>query len=309
MIQRSRVEVLINAGAGTQPEPDRVEEARRHFSACHVVANVTLARAGGELEAAAQRALAAKPDVVVAGGGDGTLSTVAGVVAGSGMPLGVLPIGTLNHFAKDVGIPLDLPSAVETVCRGRVMKVDVGRVNGRVFINNSSLGLYPQVVKMRDDMRLRLGRGKWPAFAWAALLVLRRFPFLRVEIHVDGKVLQRRTPVVFIGNNSYELDGLSLGARKCLDAGYLSIHIINRAHRLGLLVLAARAMVGRLREARDFETLCTTHLEVNTRRSHVTVATDGEVNRFTAPLVYELDKGALSVVVPDKAPMAEAGNA
>ena len=306
MIQRSKVEVLLNASAGTQSEADRVEEVRRHFSACNVVANITLARAGGELEAAARRALAAKPDVVVAGGGDGTLSTVAGVVAGSGMPLGVLPLGTLNHFAKDAGIPLDLVSAVETVCHGRVMNVDVGRVNGRVFINNSSLGLYPQVVKMRDQLRLRLGRGKWPAFAWAALLVLRRFPFLRVEMHVDGRVFQRRTPVVFIGNNSYELDGLNLGARKCLDAGYLSIHIINRAHRLGLLILAVRAMLGRLRDARDFETLCTTHMEVNTRRSDVTVATDGEVNRFTAPLVYELDKGALSVVVPENAAVAEA---
>jgi YegS/Rv2252/BmrU family lipid kinase len=306
MIQRANVEVLLNTGAGMQRESDLVEEVRRHFSACHVVANVTLARDGGELEAAARRAFAAKPDAVVAGGGDGTLSTVAGVIVRSGIALGVLPLGTLNHFAKDVGIPLDLASAVETVCRGRVKNVDVGRVNGRVFINNSSLGLYPQVVKMRDQLRLRLGRGKWPAFAWAALLVLRRFPFLRVEINVDGKALQRRTPVVFIGNNSYELDGLNLGARKCLDAGYLSIHIINRAHRLGLITLAARAMVGRLRDARDFETLCATHLEVNTRRSHVTVATDGEVNRFTAPLVYELDKGALSVVVPENAAVAEA---
>jgi diacylglycerol kinase family enzyme len=306
MIQRSKVEVLLNASAGMRPVQDLVDDIRNYFSAYHVHANVTLARAGGELEAAARRALAAKPDVVVAGGGDGTLSTVAGVVAGSGMPLGVLPLGTLNHFAKDAGIPLDLVSAVETVCRGRVMNVDVGRVNARVFINNSSLGLYPQVVKMRDQMRLRLGRGKWPAFAWAALLVLRRFPFLRVEIHVDGNVLQRRSPLVFIGNNSYELNGLNLGARKCLDAGHLTIHIINRTDRLGLIALAARAMVGQLRDTRDFETLSTTHMEVNTRRSHLTVATDGEISRFTAPLVYEMDKGALSVVVPEKAAVTDA---
>lgn len=306
MIQRSKVDVLLNASAGMRPVQDLVDDIRNYFSACQVHANVTLTRDGGDLEAAARRALAAKPDVVVAGGGDGTLSTVAGVVAGSGIPFGVLPLGTFNHFAKDVGIPLDLASAVETVCRGRVTNVDVGRVNGRVFVNNSSLGLYPQVVMKRDQLRHRLRRGKWPAFVWAALLVLRRFPFLTVEINVDGKVLQRRTPLVFIGNNSYELDGLNLGARKSLDAGHLSIHIINRAHRLGLIVLAARALVGRLRDARDFETLRTTHMEVNTRRSHVTVATDGEVNRFTAPLVYELDKGALSVVVPENAAVAEA---
>ncbi|HEY8130709.1 MAG TPA: hypothetical protein VII12_02365, partial [Thermoanaerobaculia bacterium] len=102
------------------------------------------------------------------------------------------------------------------------------------------------------------------------------------------------------------LNGLNLGARKCLDAGKLSIHIINRTDRLGLIALAARAMVGRLRDTRDFETLCTTHMEVNTRRSHLTVATDGEISRFTAPLVYEMDNGALSVVVPEKAAVTEA---
>jgi diacylglycerol kinase family enzyme len=263
-------------------------------------------RYGGQLDAEARRALTTKPDVIVAGGGDGTLSTVAGVVSGSGIPLGVLPLGTFNHFAKDVGIPLDLASAVETVCRGRVTNVDVGRVNGRVFLNNSSLGLYPQVVRKRDQLRHRLRRGKWPAFVWAALLVLRRFPFLRLEIKVDGNVLQRRSPLVFIGNNSYELNGLHLGARKCLDAGQLSIHIIDRTDRLGLIALAARAMVGRLRDTRDFETLRATHMEVNTRRSHVTVATDGEVSRLTAPLVYELDKGALSVVVPENTAATEA---
>ena len=178
----------------------------------------------------------------------------------------------------------------------------IQRSNAEVLLNASaSLGLYPQVVKKRDQLRQRLGRRKWPAFAWAALLVLRRFPFLTVEIHVDGKVLQRRSPLVFIGNNSYELMGLNLGARKCLDAGHLSILIINRTDRLGLIALAARAMVGRLRNSRDFETLCTARIEVNTPRSRVTVATDGEVSRFTTPLLYEVDKGALSVVVPDVA--------
>jgi diacylglycerol kinase family enzyme len=306
MIQRANVEVLLNATAGTRPVQDRVDDIRNHFSACHVHANVTLLRHGGQLDAIARRALASKPDAVVAGGGDGTLSTVAGVVAGSGIPLGVLPLGTFNHFAKDVGIPFDLASAVETICRGRVANVDVGRVNGRLFLNNSSLGLYPQVVRKRDQLRQRLRRGKWPAFVWAAVLVLRRFPFLRVEINVDGSVLQRRTPLVFIGNNSYELNGLNLGARARLDAGHLSVHVINRTDRLGLVALAARAMIGRLRDTRDFETLCTTHMEVTTRRSHVTVATDGEVSRFTAPLVYEVDKGALSVVVPEKAAVTQA---
>lgn len=299
MIQRATAEVLLNAHAGTRMARDPVQDLRTRFSGCGVVANIRLLRDGSDLEPAARRALAAGPDIVVAGGGDGTLSTVAGVLAGSGMPFGVLPLGTLNHFARDAGIPFDLQQAVEAACRGEVTKVDVGRVNGRVFLNNSSLGLYPQAVRKRDEV-LRLAHGKFPASLWAAFWVLRRYPFFDVRMTVEGTVLERRTPLVFIGNNSYELSGLTLGGRKRLDAGHLSIYIVNRTDRLGLAALAARALVGRLRQAKDFESLQATHLEVNTRRRHPTVATDGEVDRLSAPLVYALDKGALSVVVPEQ---------
>ena len=138
-------------------------------------------------------------------------------------------------------------------------------------------------------------------FRMAGGLGVRRYPFLNVRVNVQGKVLLRRSPLVFIGNNSYELDGLRLGGRKRLDAGHLSVYIIDRTDRLGLVALAARALVGGLRQSRDFETLCATHVEVNTRKRRVTVATDGEVERLAAPLIYELDKLALRVVVPEKA--------
>ncbi len=298
--RRATAEVLLNARAGAPAHKDLAQDVLRQFSAHGVRANVRSLPCGGEFHAAAQRALAAKPDVIVAGGGDGTLSTVAGVLAGTGVSFGVLPLGTLNHFARDAGIPLDLASAIETVCRGRVMPVDVGRVNGHVFLNNSSLGLYPQAVRKRNELRHGLRHGKWPASVWAAVWVLRRFPFMDVRVNVQGEVLERRTPLVFIGNNSYELDGLRLGRRKRLDAGHLSVYIINRTDRFGLLDLAARALVGRLRQSRDFEMLCAMHIEVNTRKRRVTVATDGEIERLAAPLIYELDKLALCVVMPQK---------
>lgn len=294
------VEVLLNARAG-MPEPQGLAQVVMcHFSAHGVRANVRALSNGGELVAAARRALIAKPDVIVAGGGDGTLSAVAGVLAGTSVSFGVLPLGTLNHFARDVGTPLDLASAIETVCRGRVTQVDVGRVNGHVFLNNSSLGLYPQAVRKRNELCHGLRHGKWPASVWAAVWVLRRYPFLNVRMSVQGKVIERRTPLVFIGNNRYELDGLRLGGRKRLDAGHFSVYIVGRTDRLGLVDLAARALVGRLRQSRDFETLCATHIEVNTRKRSVTVATDGEVERLAAPLIYELDKLALRVIVPEK---------
>src|SRR5476649_731552 len=114
---------------------------------------------------AAKRALARGVDAVVAGGGDGTINAVASVLAGSSVALGVLPLGTLNHFAKDLNIPLDLDQAIATIARGTTAQVDVGDVNGRIFVNNSSLGLYPHIVRARDQQQRRLGRGKWTRLA------------------------------------------------------------------------------------------------------------------------------------------------
>ena len=155
---------------------------------------------------------------VVAGGGDGTISTVAALLAGTDKALAVLPLGTLNHFAKDLGLPLELEAAARVAATGRVVRVDVGEVNGRVFINNSSIGLYPRLVRRRQQQQDRLGRGKWAAFLFAGLSVLRRYPFLDVRLEADGRTFSRRTPFVFVGNNDYLMDGLQIGARARLDA-------------------------------------------------------------------------------------------
>lgn len=296
--RRATVEVLLNAKAGSASDQDRTQELRQYFDVHDVRATFTIVRNASELVAEARRVLGMKPDVIVAGGGDGTLSAVAGVLAGTAIPFGVLPLGTRNHFARDAGIPADLASAVETVCHGDVIRVDVGRVNGRIFLNNSSLGLYPEAVRIRQGLEPRLRHRKWPATLWAAARVVRRFPFFDVRISLQERVLERRTPLVFIGNNSYQLDGLGIGKRTRLDGGHLAVHIINRTDRMGLIVLAVDALIGRLERARNFETLHATHVELNTHKGRATVATDGEIERLSMPLRYELLRQALSVVVP-----------
>src|SRR6185503_16647759 len=107
------------------------------------------------------QAFASDADAVVIGGGDGTVSAAADRAVRHGKPIGVLPLGTLNHFARDLGMPPDLRDAVRAIATGVVREVDVGEVNGRVFVNNSSIGVYPTVVRDRDEQRLRFGRGKW----------------------------------------------------------------------------------------------------------------------------------------------------
>lgn len=259
---------------------------------------MTLAKNGDEMMDAARQALARGVSAVVAGGGDGTINAVASVLAGSGVSFGVLPMGTLNHFAKDLNIPLDLDQAIATIVRGAPAAVDVGEVNGRIFLNNSSLGMYPHIVRDRDQQQRRLGRGKWTAFGWAVVAALRRFPFLGVRLKINGDAHERRTPFVFIGNNAYQMQGFHIGARERLDGGALSIYVAQRPTRLGLVRLALHALVGRLAQARDFDVLTSAEFVIETRHARLHVATDGEVNVLQAPLRYRSRPAALSVLVP-----------
>lgn len=289
--------VLLNARSGTRRR-DAARDIRREFEARGIRASVREFDDGADIAAAARRAVADGAQVVAAGGGDGTVSAVAGALVGSNAALGVLPLGTLNHFAKDMGVPLDLGEAIDAICGGRLRRIDVGRVNGRVFVNNASLGLYSRVIRYRERLTEGLGHSKWLAFAWAAWTVLRRHPFLQVRLTVAGEAVACRTPLVFIGNNSYELDGLHLGARQCLDAGHLSVHVVAGSGRRGILMLALRALLGRLRGAPDFATFCAPHVEVQTKRRHIMVATDGEVSSMETPLVFTIEPRALAVMTP-----------
>jgi diacylglycerol kinase family enzyme len=259
---------------------------------------VSVVSSGDEIAAAVQRARDTGCIAIAAGGGDGTLNAVASHLVGTGMPLGILPLGTLNHFAKDLGIPLALDEAVRNLATGRPRLVDVGEVNDRIFLNNSSLGLYPDIVHDREKQQRRLGRGKWPAAIWATLAALRRYPILSVTLRVHGERLWRRTPFVFIGNNEYRMDGLSIGERACLDCGTLSLYVAQHPGRLGLLRFAFRALCGRLAQERDFDILLAPEMEIATHHRHLRVATDGEVNVMKTPLRYRVRPGALTVLVP-----------
>jgi diacylglycerol kinase family enzyme len=295
----SLLPVIINAASGTSTTlMNRRTDLATLFQANGLDALVMVARNGDELAKLTAQALHEKPHVIVAGGGDGTISAVASHLVETDTALGVLPLGTLNHFAKDLHIPLDLESAARNIIAGRIARIDVGEVNGHIFLNNSSLGLYPSIVRRREQQQ-RLGSGKWVAFAWAALAVLRRYPFLNVRLNADGAQLARRTPFVFIGNNEYAMSGLNIGARACLDAGHLSLYVAHRTGRSGLLRLAVRALFGRLRDTKDFDALCAGEIWIEAQgKRRLQVATDGEVSMMETPLRYRVRQKALRVIVP-----------
>lgn len=295
----NRIAVILNAAAGADDKQTVADKLTELFRSGGLDARVTLAASGTEIIAAARRAAPEKPLAIVAGGGDGTINAVASTLVGLDIALGVLPLGTFNHFAKDLNIPLELEAAAHNIIAGRAVQIDVGEVNGRIFLNNSSLGLYPSIVLHRDNQQRQLGRSKWPAFAWATLTMLRRYPFLGVRLSTNDRELVRRTPFVFVGNNEYQMESMNISARGCLDAGQLSLYMPHRTGRLGLLRLALRALFGRLREAKDFDALCTKEIWIETRRKRLPVAIDGEVTPMETPLHYRVRPGALRVIVPE----------
>lgn len=295
------IKIIISAGAGPG-DNTRISERltsifNEHQNEHHIEADISLAQSGAEVTELAQAAARGPYKAIVAAGGDGTVNSVAAAVIDTDKILGVLPLGTLNHFARDLKIPFDLQAAVHTIVAGHTIDVDVAEVNNRIFLNNSSLGLYPMIVRERQK-RQRLGTGKWAAFIWATIQAMRRYPFLDVQLRVNGEMLDRTTPFVFIGNNEYAMDPFHIGLRHRLDQGVLSIYIIDRTGRLRLIGLALRALFGRLRDDRDFLALSSNEVKIQTHRKRVRVAFDGEIEPMEAPLLYRVRPRALRVIVP-----------
>lgn len=297
-VLRKPVPVILNGRAGTGHSDPEVEKLRQAFEQAGLEAQVVLCRGGATVQDCVRKALEARPPLMVAAGGDGTISAVADVVRGSGSALGVMPFGTLNHFAKDLGIPQDPVEAARTIAGGRRAAVDIGEVNGRAFINNASLGLYPGMVRERDRQQRRLRRSKRHAMMWATLAVLNRPPLLDLRLELDDEVHECRAPFVFVGNNAYQMEGFDIGTRARLDAGVLDVYTTRRRHTGGLILLALRALFGRLRQADDFIDATARTLRVASRRPRLLVATDGEVTTMQTPLEFRILPRALEVMVP-----------
>ena len=300
-----RIAAVLNAGSGRGGGREAAPRLQELFDAAGCEATVVVAQGGRRLRAAAESAVRGGCEALVGGGGDGTIGLVAGIALKAQLPFGVIPIGTLNHFAKDAGIPLDLEGAAGVIIAGRLRAIDVAEVNGRTFLNNSSIGVYPRLVRLRERYQRR-GMAKWIAAFWAMLAVLRRRPFLAVRVVAEGETLVRRTPFVLVANNAYRMAGFGAGERESLTDGRLAVYTMNASGRRSLLWLAWQIFRGRTEEVRELETMEVTEVEIETRRHALQVALDGEVAGMRGTLRYRIRPGALQVFVPDDAPDAPA---
>lgn len=292
------IEVIINAAGGSFVEGVTEQALEEAFAAAGLDANVNYARTGQQIGEFAEAACSSDAKIIVAGGGDGTISSVAALVSKTDKIFGVLPLGTLNNFSKDLGIPQDLSEAIAVIAAGDTTRIDLAELNGRVFINNSSIGLYPRIVRNRVQQQQRLGYGKWRAAFWATLRMFRLSPFLKIGLVVDGKFFIRKVPFLFVGNNRYEMDLYNIGRRPSLSEGKLSIYFLHRGGRLGVLRMLFRTLTGRIKQWRDFEEVLTDSITIQTRRRYLNVAFDGEISMMATPLKYSIIPHALTVIVP-----------
>ncbi|KKW05230.1 MAG: Sphingosine/diacylglycerol kinase-like protein enzyme [Candidatus Saccharibacteria bacterium GW2011_GWC2_48_9] len=225
---------------------------------------------------------------IAAIGGDGTLSSVAQEVYGTKATMIPLPGGTLNHFTKDLNIPQDLDEAIATLHSKDPRKVDVATINETVFINNSSIGLYPSTVHEREQIESKYG--KWPSAVYASIKAFIRFKHYVVTI--DG--IEYRTPFVFVGNNNYDITNAA--QRSSLDEGVLCVHMITSDSRLSLLKIIAYAIVGSIRDSEDLTSLTTRSVTIHAKKTHLRVSRDGEVAREPSPLRYKSQPASLRIL-------------
>jgi diacylglycerol kinase family enzyme len=233
-------------------------------------------------------------DVVAVGGGDGTQGSAAALLAKSGQAMAVLPLGTLNHLALDLAIPDELDAAAQIASGGAERAIDLGEAGDQVFVNNASVGLYTRLVRNRDASSLP----KWLATIPAAWTVLKGLKVRRLEIEMNGTRRFIETPLLFIGNNPYNLTGERLGQRDTLNAGILGLNAVRHKNAAALIGFALRALFGRADPARDFVDIEDCSEFVLHGSGAIDVAHDGEVTRMQLPLRFRSLPGALRVKVP-----------
>ena len=295
----ARIVVLLNRGGGAvAADPKIPDKVRKALRAARVDAKVELIE-GGKCEVRCRALAERRDEVVIVGGGDGTISAAAAALAGTDTILGIIPVGTLNHFARDLGIPTDIEEAAALIAKGPERRVDIAQMNDRVFINNSAIGLYPLMVVDRDAQRRRLGRSKRLAMMVASIRTLARFNHQRLTLTVNEEEKGRiDTPLLFVGNNDYRVDIGAPGQRESIEDGTLSVFVMRKKTRRGLIAASIRALFNRARHDDMVRIEDVQRLRVESRRSMLAVSLDGEVVRVEPPLDYKIRKKALRVIAP-----------
>jgi YegS/Rv2252/BmrU family lipid kinase len=291
----AKATLFLNRNSGTKLPPGEIDSLREEAARVEV----EIVELSEEIDCAREIRERTRRGVrlFIAAGGDGTVNHVLQAVVQSDATLAVLPLGTYNHFARDLGIPLDWREALDVALNGVSRQVDTARINERFFVNNVSIGLYPELVLKREEH----GRDypRWKARLLALYTTLRKYPHvtLHVETAHHNEVL--RTHVFMISNNRYDLERVGIEApRETLTEGKLSVYWLQHTSRLRMTRFLMRYATGRVRTIPGFTSFKTLQMRVQTPRAHLKVGIDGEVFTMSTPLVVTAVPQSLMVKVP-----------
>lgn len=292
--------LIINVESGRDALPrlrgHDPETFRQAFTEAGFKGPVSFVRGDG-VEAMMERRASEGHDRVIVGGGDGTISTAAATAVRQGITLGVLPLGTCNHFARDLGVPRGWKEAMTWLQEATKGRVDLGEVNGHVFINNVSVGLYPRMVRKRNKERLSQRWGRRLGSALALIKTLWRFRLLDLQMEYADTVLDFRTPFLFVGNNTYSGDLLAHANRSSLTGGHLWACTASVRGPMGLWRVAWRALRAKPERIEKLNTVKAGELVVRMGEGERLVAIDGEVLSLESPLRFRSKQGALKILV------------
>jgi diacylglycerol kinase family enzyme len=235
---------------------------------------------------------------VVVAGGDGTINTVARVMLHHAVPLTIIPCGTFNYVARALHIPLDPLAAAALALDGVIRAVHVGTVNGHVYLNNASIGLYPHLIEQREADKSRFGRYQSVAMLSGFAVLMRQHQKMRLKMIVDGQTEKIDTPMVFFGNNQLQLADMHLALADCASAGRLAAVAMTDLNRIQVLSLIARMQLGTFEQAPQVRSFCADHIRIESRSKYMKLAIDGEIVRVNTPLHFQVARHALQVMTP-----------
>jgi diacylglycerol kinase family enzyme len=300
----ARFYIVLNAGSGDSDTETTCREIADVLEAAGRSHQILLVEDPEQLGEIARQAVAEAQQsagIVVAAGGDGTLNSVAQATLGSGCQFGVIPQGTFNYFGRTHGISSNTTEATRALLTARVVPVQVGLVNERVFLVNASLGLYPQLLEDREEQKQRHGRSRVVAL-WAALVtIFRAYRPMLIKLQHAGRTHELRTLTLFVGNNRLQLEQVGLVEAEIVEEGKLVAILLRPVSTLTLLWLVAQGALGRLAFARGVEhfPLSTLTVTPSSRRvRRLKIATDGEICWMDTPIEFRVAPQPLLLLTP-----------
>jgi diacylglycerol kinase family enzyme len=291
------IEVILNAGSGSKRASEMKQILERVLSESGRSFGISILK-GQAIVCAAEEKAASDCDLLVAGGGDGTICTVGQAALKMGKTLGVLPLGTFNYFARDLRIPLELEAAARVLLEGSCIRAPMLDLDGRLILNNASIGIHPEVLLRRRKLYQRWGRNQFNSYLSVLLSAFQPPPRLRVRLRTETGEVVYETPMVMVCSNGFQMETFALEGKECLNAGRFALYVARMAGRATILRLGGRAIVRRLRTGIDYEAICVSEVTIETRRRRLRAALDGELEEVKSPMHFRLASKQLVVLAP-----------